>query len=96
LKLTGAHALLLRGTEGESVADARRAPQMDGFVHGVHSVLSEVQAGSLAVLPEMPETIDADSTALYIHEVLAGKKPVPTPIAQQVEHILHLLKQIND
>jgi anthranilate phosphoribosyltransferase len=95
LQLTGAHALLLRGTEGEPVADARRAPQMDGFVHGVHSQLGEVQTGSIAVLPDLPKIIDASSTAQYIHEVLTGKKPVPTPIAQQVEHILRLLKQIN-
>jgi anthranilate phosphoribosyltransferase len=96
LKLTGAHALLLRGTEGEPVADARRAPQMDGFVHGVHSLLCDVQAGSIAAPPDLPKTIDASTTAQYIHEVLTDKKPVPTPIARQVEHILRLLKQIND
>jgi hypothetical protein len=33
-ELMGATALLLRGTEGEVVADARRLPQMDGFVRG--------------------------------------------------------------
>ncbi len=94
--LTGAHAMLLRGTEGESVADARRAPQMDGFVHGVHSLLAPVQDGSLAHLPDLPKTTDAHSTAQYIDEVLRGDKPVPQPIAQQVEHILRLLKQITN
>jgi anthranilate phosphoribosyltransferase len=94
LQLTGAHALLLRGTEGEPVADARRAPQMDGFVHGQQSLLCEVQAGSLAALPDLPKTTDADSTAQYIHAVLGGEKPVPTPIAKQVAHILQLLKQM--
>jgi anthranilate phosphoribosyltransferase len=94
LKLTGAHALLLRGTEGEPVADARRAPQMDGFVRGVHNQLAPVQAGSLAVLPDLPNSMDAASTARYIHGVLSGTTPVPTPIAQQVAHILQLIEQI--
>jgi anthranilate phosphoribosyltransferase len=94
--LTGAHAMLLRGTEGEAVADARRAPQMDGFVHGVHSLLAAVQAGSVHALPDLPKTTDAASTATYIDQVLQGQRPVPTPIASQVEHILHLLEQIQN
>ncbi len=96
LQLTCGHAMLLRGTEGEAVADARRAPQMDGFVHGQHSVLHAAQAGTLATLPDLPKAIDADSTAQYIHEVLLGHKPVPAPIALQVEHILHLVDQIKN
>jgi uroporphyrin-III C-methyltransferase len=50
-ELTGARALLLRGTEGEVVADARRTPQMDAFVHGTRTLLVETQAGSLVKLP---------------------------------------------
>ncbi len=67
---------------------------MDGFVHGVHSSLAPVQSGSIERLPDLPKTIDAHSTADYIHAVLRGDKPVPEPIAKQVEHILHLVKQI--
>ncbi len=93
LQLTGSHALLLRGTEGESVADARRAPQMDGFMHGQHTLLAPTQAGSLVALPEMPKEIDTQSTANYICAVLQGEKPVPAPIAQQVEHILRMVLQ---
>jgi anthranilate phosphoribosyltransferase len=94
LQLTGSHAMLLRGTEGESVADARRTPQMDGFVHGLHTKLCEAQSGTLASVPQLPKAIDAQTTAQYISEVLQGDRPVPAPIALQVEHILHLLKQI--
>ena len=94
LQLTGSHAMLLRGTEGEAVADARRAPQMDGFVNGVHCNLHTPQPGSITTVPDLPKAIDADTTAQYIHEVLQGAKPVPAPIAQQVEHILRLLQQI--
>jgi anthranilate phosphoribosyltransferase len=91
LQLTGSHAMLLRGTEGESVADARRRPRMDGFIHGQPIALCDTQEGSLASLPDLPKTCDAPTTATYIHEVLRGDKPVPAPIAAQVEHILHLM-----
>ncbi len=90
----GADALLLRGTEGEVVADARRMPQMDGFLTGQRTLLQETQSGTLASLPDLPRTVDAAVTAAYIQDVLAGKQPVPAPIARQVEHILQLVSQI--
>jgi anthranilate phosphoribosyltransferase len=86
----GSTALLLRGTEGEPVADARRMPQMDGFIAGRCSVLQEAQKGSLASLPDLPTTTDALQTAAYIRAVLASDLPVPQPIARQVECILQL------
>ena len=86
--LVGANALLLRGTEGEPVADPRRTPQMEAFRHGQRVLVQEAQGGSLASLPELPKEIDAASTASYIQSVLAGRLPVPAPIAQQVERIL--------
>jgi anthranilate phosphoribosyltransferase len=84
----GAHALLLRGTEGEPVADPRRTPQMDVFRDGQRLCVQEAQGGSLASLPELPREIDAESIAAYSQDVLAGRLPVPAPIARQVEHIL--------
>jgi anthranilate phosphoribosyltransferase len=86
----GATALLLRGTEGEVVADARRLPQMDGFVRGERVTLQEGRKGTLTDLPELPKELDAASTAAYIGDVLAGRKAVPASVALQVEHILHL------
>ena len=85
--LTGQHALLLRGTEGESVADARRTPAMDVFKKGQTLRVQEQQEGSLAKMPELPGT-DAKATAVYIEHVLHKVLPVPGPIAQQVQHIL--------
>jgi len=85
----GATALLLRGTEGEVVADARRLPAMEGFVRGERVLLEEGRKGTLASLPGLP-AIDADSTAAYIDAVLAQRQPVPAAIAAQVEHILRL------
>jgi anthranilate phosphoribosyltransferase len=88
--LTGAHALLLRGTEGEPVADARRTPRMEVFRDGKRTEVQAQQDGPLAKLPSLPE-VDAASTAAYIRAVLNGSLPIPTPIALQVEHILQEL-----
>ena len=93
-ELTHTHALLLRGTEGEVVADARRMPQMDAFINGQRELLQEAQSGTLATLPDLPKTTDAVSTAAYIASVLSGQQPVPVSIAMQVKHILRLIKQL--
>lgn len=89
-QLEGATALLLRGTEGEPVADARRLPQMDGFIRGRHLALELGQKGTLTDLPDLPKDIDAATTAAYIRDVLDERLPIPLSMAQQVEHILHL------
>jgi len=89
--LTGQHALLLRGTEGEPVADARRTPAMDVFKDGQTRRVQHQREGSLNHLPDMP-AIDAAATAAYIRQVLRGERPVPEPIALQVQHILHEVK----
>lgn len=91
LALTGTRALLLRGTEGEPVADARRTPAMDTFDQGQCTRVQEPQLGPLIQLPSLPAT-DAASTATWIRSVLAGHAPVPAPIALQVQHILGLAK----
>lgn len=92
--LIQANALLLRGTEGEVVADARRMPQMDAFVAGRRTLLQETQAGTLAQVPDLPKEIDAVSTARYTRAILAGEHAIPASIAKQVEHILHLTTQL--
>lgn len=90
LSLMGSTALLLRGTEGEAVADPRRTPTMQAFVRGQASALVEHQPGSLATLPDLPQGTDPAQTAHYIRDVLAGNRPVPHSIAKQVAHIVHL------
>jgi anthranilate phosphoribosyltransferase len=94
LALTGAHALLLRGTEGESVADARRTPKMQGFVHGQSVDLQPLQTGSLTHMPELPTSSDPLLVADYIRAVLNHSLPVPEPIALQVAHIVRLVSLI--
>jgi anthranilate phosphoribosyltransferase len=90
--LIEATALLLRGTEGEPVADPRRTPAMDAFAAGQVTRVQEPQGGSLASVPGLP-AIDVQSTATWIQAVLDGREPVPSPIALQVAHIVHLSQQ---
>ena len=94
LAVMGGNALLLRGTEGEAVADPRRTPKMQGFINGLVVDQQAHQDGTLTTLPELPSGLDAASTAAYIRSVLDGAQPVPTPIAQQVAHILHLVDSL--
>lgn len=91
LRLTGQHALLLRGTEGEPVADARRTPQMDLFRDGTARTVQAAQVGSLTQLPDLPAGHDLGATVDYTWRVLAGHTPWPTPIAQQIVHIAQAL-----
>jgi anthranilate phosphoribosyltransferase len=86
LALTRATALLMRGTEGEPVADARRCPRLTAFIDGVEQPGLSVaaQGGSLSTVPELPPAIDALTTARYTQDVLSGAKPLPAPIATQL------------
>lgn len=92
-KLTQASAFLLRGTEGEPVADARRTPQMDFFHGGMTQTAQAAQAGALQSVPELPQP-NAAETAAYIEDVLKQRREVPAPISLQVQHILQALKSL--
>ena len=94
LALMQSNALLLRGTEGEAVADPRRTPKMQGYLAGAVMELQEHQGGTLATLPDLPQTTDAVATATYTRAVLAGTQPTPAPIAQQMAHILRMVKAL--
>lgn len=92
LALTEATALLMRGTEGEPVADARRLTALKCFVAGrLDEALSvPAQTGPLSQLPSLPAAIDAPSTADAIQAMLAGRLPVPEPLLQQRQCLLAL------
>ncbi len=91
-----ADALLLRGTEGEPVADPRRRPRMDAYTHGTAFAAASwpAQEGVVSDLPLLPAERDAASTALYVQSLLAGEKPMPAPVAQQVRAVLALMAEI--
>ena len=88
-----ADALLMRGTEGEPVADPRRLPRLDVFIDGQpRSELSlSAHDGVLRELPVLPRTCDAATTAMYIQSVISGEKPAPAPLTQQVACLLDSL-----
>jgi anthranilate phosphoribosyltransferase len=90
LQTMGSRALLIRGTEGEAVADARRTPKMTRILQGQSAPVVEHQAGALTSLPDLPQSCDAQTTAYYIQAVLDGRSPVPHPIALQVKQIVQL------
>lgn len=80
-----ADAILLRGTEGEPVADPRRMPAVEGFLAGRRSVLRAApEAGSLREMPALPPP-DAASTANWVQAVLDGRAPAPGPLREQVD-----------
>ena len=93
LQHTGANAMLLRGTEGEPVADPRRLPRLDVYMQGVSRPDLSVapQEGVLTELPVLPRAFDAATTALYIQSVVSGEKPAPAPLMQQVQCIRRAL-----
>lgn len=94
LSMRQMHALLSRGLEGEVAADPRRQPRYDGFVQGVHQICAEQQPGTLAQVPGLPSDIDITTTARYTRAVMAGQLPVPDALAQQVAHVMTLVRQI--
>ena len=79
------HAFLMRGTEGETVANANKAQKIDWFHDGERTVLVERQMLA-ETLPVLPEDKSAASTAAWIAAVLRGEIPVPDSIAQQAAH----------
>ena len=78
-------AFLMRGTEGETVANPHRAQRIDWFHGGQRSLLVERDAPA-DELAQVPEGRDAAGTAAWIAAALRGEVPVPRPIAAQVSH----------
>lgn len=96
LQHSQANALLMRGTEGEPVADARRQPKFEVFMQGQrHANLSRAPVeGVLTALPALPSSHDAPSTAAYIAQVMAGQSPMPDAIAAQADCLAQALGQV--
>ena len=98
LQHTCANAMLMRGTEGEPVADPRRLPRLDVFLHGRLRVdlSAPAQDGVLTELPVLPRAIDAATTAVYIQSVISGEKPAPGPLSRQVDCIRRALQVLTE
>jgi anthranilate phosphoribosyltransferase len=84
---------LMRGTEGETVANANRAQQIEWFHAGVQSVRVERAAPADELAPA-PEGRDAAATAAWIARALNGEQPVPAPIAAQAAHCVQVARTL--
>jgi anthranilate phosphoribosyltransferase len=85
---THASALVMRGTEGEVVANSKRAAGIDWLHDGECQRLVESEPLPIAETPSLPPAQDAVATARWIQSVLAGERPVPPAIEAQVACIL--------
>lgn len=87
LQHTAASAMLLRGTEGEPVADPRRTPRLDVFIRGALKPELSLTArdGVPITLPVLPSATDAAATAQYIDGVVKGDQPAPQAMLQQLD-----------
>ena len=94
---TRADALLMRGTEGEPVADARRLQRMDVDLAGqLRADLSLAgHAGVVTELPVLPRSSDAPTTASYIQAIVSGAMPAPGAVTAQVECLVRALGELD-
>lgn len=86
---TGFRALLLRGTEGEALANPKRRPELLYCDDGKVQLLFEAEAGPLKSLPNLPNAIDAVTTAAWIKTVLSGHHTIPLPVINQLACCLY-------
>ncbi|NIA57987.1 DNA-binding protein YbiB [Massilia sp. TW-1] len=86
-------AFLMRGTEGETVANANRAQEINWFHAGQKTLLVERDAPTDDLAPA-PEGRDAAATADWIARALRGEQPVPPPIAAQVAQCVRVAKAL--
>lgn len=81
--------LMFRGTDGESFANPRKRPRIEYLADGASEVLFEAEHISPDARGELPEDIDARTTAMHIRDVLEGRAPLPMPIANQLACCLY-------
>ena len=96
LRLVGAKALLLRGTEGEPFANPKRRPAIEHVHEGTSEMLFEAEHDSLRKLPQLPENNDARTTVSWMRRVLVGELPLPLPIANQLACCLYACGRASD
>lgn len=85
LAALGLHALLFHGREGEAYPDPLQRPAMILFNAGEKVTLFDGHAGpppaGATRAGALPEHRDAKRTAAWIESALAGRQPMPQPIA---------------
>lgn len=83
---------LMRGTEGETVANAKRANAIEWFHEHQRSTLVERQE-PVDHFPDLPAN-DAVTTATWIKQALANEHLIPFAIKEQVEHCKQIARQL--
>jgi len=86
-------AFLMRGTEGETVANPKRGQHIEWFHGGRHDTLVERDAPT-DEMPPLPADREPAVTAAWIRAALDGRQPVPAPIAVQAEHCIRVAREI--
>jgi anthranilate phosphoribosyltransferase len=86
-------AFLMRGTEGETVANPNRAQQIDWF-HGEKRTILVQRDAPTDELAQVPPDRDAATTAAWIARALRGEEPVPPSISAQVAQCLLVSKAL--
>jgi anthranilate phosphoribosyltransferase len=89
LVATGAHAVLLRSTEGEPVASAVHRPRIDHIAEGSRQLLFEEELGAGKAVHGLLLAVDAPATAAWIRRALAAETPLPHPVVNQLACCLY-------
>lgn len=82
---------LMRGTEGETVANPKRANQIDWFHAGERQVLVERQP-PVEQWPDLPEGSSSAATAHWIQSALRGEVLIPEAILEQARHCVSVAR----
>jgi anthranilate phosphoribosyltransferase len=85
-----ANALILRGTEGEPVADPRKIPQIRTLMAGHLQTNLQVDADTYHSITDLPTGMNAEQTLLYCDEILSGRRAVPPALMVQADLISRL------
>jgi len=89
-----ANAMLLRGTEGEPVADPRRMRQDIRLQGGQLVDTHEPQADVDVHFPNLPFNMSATENARFIQAMLDDPSTIPAPIEAQVQRLIDLASSI--
>ena len=95
LQLMQANAMLLRGTEGEPVADPRRLRKSVLLKAGLLFAENDPQDTLSADSTAYPGELNAGQTADYIRSLLARPERIPATIQAQVKQLCELAHQIS-
>ena len=78
------HALVFRATEGEPYFNPKRSPTVTAVRHGTISTVLTADTASLDSLPDLPSDNTLPTTVDWTEAVLAGQRPVPVPLLDQL------------